>query len=107
MLALELLEELERLRPLAQDRELPFDRREVARGEQRQARKAGADGRVERVRVAVERLGDEHALALPRVQRQETQLERESTQRGLVDAIEQVRGADEYAVEALHPPEPP
>src|SRR5690606_8384579 len=102
VLALELLEELERRRPLAQHRKLPLDRREVARGEQLKAGQPAGDPVVERGGVAVERLGDEHPRALFGGERQEAQLEREAAQGGLVDAIEEVRRADEDAIEALH-----
>ena len=52
---------------------------------------------VRRCGIAVQRLGDEHALALLGVERLELDLEGEAAQRRFVQVLEQVGGADEDA----------
>ena len=52
--------------------------------------------------IAFQRLGRKHLFTLLPRQRLELNLEGEAAQCGLVNAIKQIRGADEHALEAFH-----
>ena len=68
----------------------------------RQLGQLSADLGAEFLRVTCQRFGDEHLLALHSRQWHELDLEGKAAQRCLVNAIEQVGGADEDAVMPLH-----
>src|SRR4051812_43105294 len=101
VLGFELLEELFGRELRREDLHLALHGREISRAQLVELADTGTRLRRERVLVAVERLDDEHLLALGECHWLEPDLEREAPQRRLVDAVHQVRRADEDAGKPL------